>query len=235
MEPAVEDVPEPRPAATVVVARPGSDGVEVLVLRRAAGSRFAPGFLVFPGGTVDRGDTALARRWFGDPSQSSRACAVRELAEEAGLAVTASGLRELQPGEDLLAAIDRSPPPASALPEMARWVAPTFLSVRFDARFFAAAAPLGTTARPDGVEIDRAEWARPDAVLREHRLYESIMWPTYRTLQRLAECSSVDDVGRLWVEQERPPMPGSGRSPEWVRPGEHATRMEETPSAEASA
>lgn len=33
----------PRPAATVVVAREGDPGPEVLVLRRGAGHRFLPG------------------------------------------------------------------------------------------------------------------------------------------------------------------------------------------------
>ncbi|MDP9342686.1 MAG: NUDIX hydrolase [Actinomycetota bacterium] len=208
--------PEPQPAATVVVARPGRGGVEVLVLRRAAGSRFAPGFVVFPGGVVDPRDGDLAARWFGDRSEEFRACAVRELAEEAGLVATSTGLRPMVPGEDPLVAISQAPPSVEALPEMARWVAPAFLSVRFDARFFAVAAPAGTVARPDGVEIDHAEWARPAAVLEGHRLYESIMWPTYRTLQRLAGCASVEEVLALRVEQEPPPMPGRARSPEWT-------------------
>ena len=45
-----------RPAATIVVARPGQGGVKVLMLRRSAASRFVPGFLVFPGGAIDPGD-----------------------------------------------------------------------------------------------------------------------------------------------------------------------------------
>ena len=230
-----DDPPEPQPAATVVVARPGPDGVEVLMLRRAAGTRFAPGFVVFPGGVVDSRDAELATRWFGNPSEASRACAVRELAEEAGLAATATGLRALEPEEDLLAAIEGSPPPAAALPQLARWVGPEFLSVRFDARFFAVAALPGTAARPDRVEIDRAEWSRPAAVLEEHRLYESIMWPTFRTLQWLAECASVEDVLALRVEQEPPPLPGTGRSPEWLgfRPG--GDGLDAGPGNEASA
>ncbi len=227
--------PGPQPAATVVVARPAPDGVEVLVLRRAAGSRFAPGFVVFPGGVLDPGDSELAARWFGDPSEASRACAVRELAEEAGLVATASGLREREPGADLLAAVEGSPPPAAALPEMARWIAPAFMSVRFDARFFAVAAPPGTSARPDRVEIDPAWWSRPAVVLAEHRLYESIMWPTFRTLERLADCSSVEDVLALRVEQEPPPMPGRGRSPEWRGQGAGAGSLEAGSGTEASA
>jgi 8-oxo-dGTP pyrophosphatase MutT (NUDIX family) len=210
---------EPQPAATVVVARPGPEGMEVLMLRRAAGSRFAPGFVVFPGGIIDPGDADLAARWFGDPLEAARACAVRELAEEAGLVATANGPRALAPGEDHIAAIGETPPRAEMLPELARWIAPVFLAVRFDARFFALAAPPGTPARPDHVEIDRAGWAQPDAVLREHELYRSIMWPTYRTLQWLAGCAGVEDVLALRVPQEPPPMWGEAESPEWRERG----------------
>src|SRR6266498_468453 len=86
-----------RPAATIVVARPGEPHgprVEVLLLRRSARSRFAAGFVVFPGGVVEDGDAELAARWFGSRDELSRACAVRELAEETGLVATAGGLME---------------------------------------------------------------------------------------------------------------------------------------------
>src|SRR6184192_2756413 len=83
----------PRRAATVVVVRSvDGGGVEVLVLRRSRSSRFAPGFVVFPGGAVDDGDRELARRWFGSPTELDRACAVRELREEAGLVLGSDGI-----------------------------------------------------------------------------------------------------------------------------------------------
>jgi len=193
----------PRPAATVVVARPG---VEILVLRRGAGTRFAPGFVVFPGGTVDDGDPALAERWFGTAAEAARACALRELAEETGLVMTSSGLVEAPgrlPGQDGL------PPPAPAdVPEMARWVAPDFLPVRFDARFFAIAAPAGLTARPDGFEIEQVWWDAPSNVLAGASAGDvQLMWPTFRTLQALTECRTVEDVLALKVEAGPPPMP----------------------------
>ena len=43
------------PAATVVIARDGGDGVEVLMLRRNSAHAFG-GMWVFPGGKVDPGD-----------------------------------------------------------------------------------------------------------------------------------------------------------------------------------
>src|SRR5262249_33401969 len=134
-----------------------------------------------------------------------RACAVRELAEEAGLVLTAEGLRPLDPGETIAAAVSAAPPRAEALPETARWLAPEFLPVRFDAWFYAVAARAGTEATPDRVEVDLGWWERPADALERHPLWTALMWPTYRTLEALAGCASVDDVLRLRVPQEPPP------------------------------
>jgi len=195
-----------RPAATVVVARHAADGgpgIEVLVLRRAAGSRFAPGFVVFPGGTKVPEDEALAEAWFGSANEALRACAVRELAEEAGLVLTAGGLREAPgrlPGDP-----DLPPPGAGQLTELARWVAPDFLPVRFDARFFAVTAEPGLAPVPDGVEIERAWWARPDDVLDEAARGDgALMWPTLTFLRALSPCTSPAEVLALRVPQVAP-------------------------------
>ena len=188
------------------------------MLRRSAESRFAPGFSVFPGGSVEDRDPELAERWFGDPREASRACAVRELAEESGLALTGAGIRPLVPAEQAEAAVSAFPPRPGLLAEIARWVAPEFLSVRFDARFFALEVPRGLAVRPDGVEVERAWWARLADVLGTHALYRSLMWPTYRTLEVLARCASASDVMQLEIEQEPPPRIGSKQSPEWQVP-----------------
>jgi len=184
-----------------VVARPapGADGVEVLVLRRSAVNRFAPGFVVFPGGSIDRSDAEAAARWFGTEREAARACAVRELAEEAGLGATSHGLVEGTTG-------DLGPPSADRMPEIGRWIAPEFLPVRFDARFFALAAGEPVTPRPDGVEVDRAWWARPEELLDEQRRGRiPLAWPTLKTLEALERCRTVDDVLALRVEQVEPP------------------------------
>ena len=201
---------EPRPAATVVVAREAGDEVEVLALKRSQRSRFAPGVLVFPGGSIDADDARMAERWFGSAEEAARACAVRELLEEAGLLLTGSGMREARsPDGDAVALISAEPPSVEDLPEIARWIAPDFLPVRFDARFFAVAAPSELHPRPDGVEIERAWWATPAAILEEHRLWESLMWPTFNTLKELRRCRSVQEVLDLRMEQVPPPVPGS--------------------------
>lgn len=206
--PGVGTVAAIRPAATVVVARAApaeaSAGVEVLALRRSPASRFAPGFVVFPGGVVEDGDAELARRWFGRERDVARACALRELAEETGLVLTANGLVEA-PGR-LPGAEGLPPPTVGAVPEMARWIAPEFLPVRFDARFFAVAAPPGVEPHPDGVEVDAGWWSSPVALLAAHRRGAApLMWPTLKTLEALAGCRSVDDVLGLRVRQVAPP------------------------------
>jgi 8-oxo-dGTP pyrophosphatase MutT (NUDIX family) len=196
---------EPRPAATVVVVRPGDASVEVLMLRRGPGNRFGAGFAVFPGGSIDPIDDELAERWFGAPEERARACGVRELVEEAGLAMTAGGVVAAATEHQGIESVDEAPPRPEHLPEIARWVTPNVLVKRFDARFFAVAAPGGLDPRPDGLEIDRAWWAPPADVLEEYTLWESLMWPTYNTLLVLAECRSVDEVLSLRMEQVPPP------------------------------
>ena len=189
---------EPRPAATVIAARDTDDGIEVLVLQRSSGSRFLPGYVVFPGGAVDEDDAELARRWFGDADEATRACAIRELAEEAGLSLTADGLREHADG-----AVDDSPPAATELQQISHWIAPEEVPVRFDARFFAVRAASGADPTADGAEAEHAWWADPRALLSEyHAGKTSLYWPTFKTMEALARCSTVDDVLALDVPQD---------------------------------
>jgi 8-oxo-dGTP pyrophosphatase MutT (NUDIX family) len=91
-----------RNAATVMVVRPaegGAGGVEVLMLKRPAAMKFAPGAYVFPGGSVDPADGAAEIGWHGPDAadfgqrlgatpELARAlvcAAVRETFEEAGV------------------------------------------------------------------------------------------------------------------------------------------------------
>jgi 8-oxo-dGTP pyrophosphatase MutT (NUDIX family) len=90
---------QPRDAATVMLLRSGSDGLEVYMLRRQASMAFAPGAFVFPGGSVDARDTDEQVAWAGPgdaewgqifdaPPADARAlvcAAVRETFEESGV------------------------------------------------------------------------------------------------------------------------------------------------------
>ena len=98
-----------------------------------------PGVWVFPGGTVDAADA-------GDDEQSHRACAVRELQEEAGI--------ELGGDAELVA--------------WSRWITPEFVPVRFDTRFYVTLAPAHSPPRPDGEEVTEAAWIGPSQALERH-------------------------------------------------------------------
>ncbi len=197
------DANEPRAAATVIAARQADDGVEVLLLRRGEAHRFLPGYLVFPGGAVDPQDAGLAARWFGSPKEAVRACAVRELLEEAGLALTSAGLVEAAAGAEGVSIVDASPPRTQALEEISHWIAPEDVPVRFDARFFAVEAAGDLKPRPDGAEADQAWWAAPADVLRDFAAGTvQLYWPTLKTMEALATCRTVEDVLALRLLQE---------------------------------
>ena len=191
-----------RKAASLIVVReaPG-EGPEILVLERGAGSRFLPGYVAFPGGAVDAADDVLADRWFGETGEAARAAAVRELVEEAGLGVTSGGIVETAS----LDPVHESPPTVDQLAKVAHWVAPESVPVRFDARFFAVAAPDGLKPHPDGVETAAAWWVAPRTLMTEWEAgARKLYWPTYFTMTRLVECERADDVLALRFETREP-------------------------------
>ncbi|HEX9123085.1 MAG TPA: NUDIX domain-containing protein [Actinomycetota bacterium] len=192
-----------RKAASVIAAREGRQGPEVLVLERSGTSRFLPGYVAFPGGATDAQDGRLAERWFGASEEAPRACAVRELLEEVGLALTASGLRSAPHG--VLDVVAEDPPRAEQLPQIAHWVAPEDVPVRFDARYFAVAAGPDAEPEADGTEIARAWWVAPRALLEDWELgRKKLYWPTYFTLEQLASCGSVGELLALRLETREP-------------------------------
>jgi len=90
---------QPRDAATVMLLRSSTSGLEVYMLRRQASMAFAPGAFVFPGGSVDARDADEEVAWTGPdaaewgrifdaPPALARAlvcAAVRETFEESGV------------------------------------------------------------------------------------------------------------------------------------------------------
>lgn len=214
---------KPRPAATVVVARDGEHGLEVLLLRRTKKAVFMPGVYVFPGGAVDRQDhdPALISRAPGvDGDALNRslavpgggmgflAAAIRECFEEAGLLLADIGVpavadmdrwrRRLASGELTLAQLCRELDltlHADRLGYLSRWITPPGPPRRFDARFFAAPAPPGQTARHDGAETTAHLWITPaQAVERYRRGLLPLGSPTLQTMDLL---SSFETTGEL--------------------------------------
>jgi 8-oxo-dGTP pyrophosphatase MutT (NUDIX family) len=182
-----------RHAASLIAGRDGEDGLELLVVERGAGSRFLPGYVAFPGGSVDEGDEALASAWWGAPQEAGRACALRELAEEAGLDLS-----------DADVDVGRPPTPERLI-EIAHWVAPEQVPVRFDARYYATRLPAGMEPVADGGEVAATWWESPTALLDGWRAKaRKLYWPTYFTLLHLAACGSVDDLLALRIETREP-------------------------------
>ncbi|HLE42682.1 MAG TPA: NUDIX domain-containing protein, partial [Methylomirabilota bacterium] len=186
--------PPLRQAASVLAGRDGPAGLELLVVERGRESRFLPRYVAFPGGSEEPGDAQLARAWFADEAQALRATAVRELVEEAGLALTADGL--VDAGDpDSLDPVHSAPPTLDQLPEVARWVAPERIPVRFDARYFAIAAPGELEPAPDGAETAHAWWESPRSLLEGWEAgTRKLFWPTYFTMLQLAPLVTVSDL-----------------------------------------
>ncbi len=189
----------PRPAASVVLVRRGGShrdrGLEVLLLKRTESAKFMPGVWVFPGGAVDRQD--------GENEAGYRACAVRELAEEAGI--------ELAEDEELVL--------------FSRWITPEVVARRFDAWFFLAIAPAHTPPRPDGVETTDAGWFEPRAALEANAAGElALAFPTVKQLESLLPYRSADEVLEAHRDREvEPILPkviGTQEDPRIILPGD---------------
>ena len=166
------------PAATVILARDGAVGPEVLMVRRSSSLAFAGGMWVFPGGRVDPEDWDTVAP--ADDLAAARRAGAREVAEEAGLVVDPAGL----------VAFSHWTPPPGAPKRFATW-------------FFVAVAPPGAVT-VDGGEIEAHVWVRPsDALLRHRRDEVELIPPTWITL---ASLSSFEDVTSLIeTARARPP------------------------------
>jgi 8-oxo-dGTP pyrophosphatase MutT (NUDIX family) len=107
----------PRDAATVVILRTAADGagVEILMLRRTAAMKFAPGAYVFPGGSVDPADYGTAVGWHGPPPAEFGA-RLGASAEVARALVCAAVRETFEESGVLLAGVPGSPPTVPAGP-----------------------------------------------------------------------------------------------------------------------
>lgn len=205
-----------RPAATVLLLRDTPDGIEVLMTRRSPHASFAPNAYVFPGGRIDENDArahavATRRATQSDLQLTQAVAALRESFEEVGvlLAHDAEG-RPVTP--ETLAAMDRSTA-AGTVPfadqcaahglllataqvfTFVHWVTDRDLPKRFDVPFLVARMPEGQTPSADETEQFEPVWVRPAAALERHRDGAfAMLFPTRRTLERMAAYANVDTV-----------------------------------------
>jgi len=188
----------PRPAASVVLMRRGGKhgqrALEVLLLQRDPNAAFFPGAWVFPGGSCDPED--------GEGPDSYRACAIRELREEAGI--------ELPADEEMV--------------PFCRFITPEAIPRRFDAWFFLALAPAHTPPKIDGSEIVDARWFRPaQALASADEGGVGLAFPTRIQLGWLAEHATSNDALAAYrghsVEPLIPEVISEGEETRVVLPG----------------
>ncbi|MET0975592.1 MAG: NUDIX hydrolase [Leifsonia sp.] len=160
-------------AATVVLLRDGPDGAEVLLLERPHDRGSFAGAWVFPGGSVDPGDSDDIDPDDADTAEDRalRRAAVRETLEETGLAVT-----------------------ADALVPVARWHPPREAQKRLVTTFYAAAAPAGDVRLAEAEAVALA-WLRPSDALARHAAGTLLLFPpTWVTLHAFVGARSVAET-----------------------------------------
>ena len=156
-------VTTPRLAASVIVLRGEERGLEVLLVQRNPASRFMGGAWVFPGGAVDAAD--------GAGEAGLRAAGVREVEEEAGIAIA---------------------DPETLVP-YSRWITPAVVKIRFDTWFFLSPVPHETEPRIDGGECVDWRWSTPQAALDAYAAEQlQLVFPTIKHLEQLAGFPHAD-------------------------------------------
>ena len=185
----------PRQAASVILLRGGEQALELLLVRRTPEARFMGGVWVFPGGAVDAHEGA------GD--QAHRAAAIRELREEAAIAL-----------ED-----------PDALVKFSRWITPAQVKIRFDTHFFLAPLPSGQQPQVDGEEVIDLGWFTPQQALESHHEGKlELVFPTIKHLEQLGEFPSatalLDYARGRTVEPVEPRVVLEGEVARILLPGE---------------
>lgn len=205
-----------RQAATVVLARDGDNGIEVLLLKRSSRSSFMANVIVYPGGAVDAADHGYAQStrvnasrglWADDWTRAHAIAALREAFEESGMLVADFGRpvseeeldverRRLLAGTttfaDVLELFDARLS-LDAIWYFDRWVTPSWETKRYDALFFLVRAPEGQTACCDETETVEGDWYRPEDALAAYERREMLLAPpTWATLRDLSGYATVD-------------------------------------------
>jgi 8-oxo-dGTP pyrophosphatase MutT (NUDIX family) len=217
------EIVAPRPASTTLLLRDSAaGGIEVFMMVRHHQIEFSSGALVFPGGSVDQGDTEIVARGefqtggagLDASALGFRVAAIRETFEESGILlacprgsntlvdagraaeVEAACRTPLCEGKmtflDVLAANGLW----LALDELvpyAHWITPEGMPKRFDTWFFLAAAPPDELGAHDGRESTDSIWVSPREALEGGESGRfKLPFPTTRNLIKLGKQGSVD-------------------------------------------
>jgi len=219
-----EPAKPPRPASTILLLRDSTDGkseIEVFMMVRHYEIDFNSGALVFPGGSVDKGDQEIIARselysggeGLDEDALSFRIAAIRETFEESGILLArpkgSKALVDARRAGEIEAAhrADLCDNKISflkvlsdngmvlALDELvpyAHWITPEGMPKRFDTWFFLAAAPPEQAGAHDGKESTDSIWVSPREALEGGESGRfKLPFPTTRNLIRLGKQASV--------------------------------------------
>jgi 8-oxo-dGTP pyrophosphatase MutT (NUDIX family) len=228
----------PRPASTILLLRDGAGGrgpndksrgaddksrgeIEVFMMVRHYEIDFNSGALVFPGGSVDKGDQQIIARpelYSGGEgldavALSFRIAAIRETFEESGILlarprgskslvdakraaqIEASSRAALSEGKTSFLKVLTDNEMALALDELmpyAHWITPEGMPKRFDTWFFLAAAPPEQVGAHDGKESTDSIWLSPrEALAGGDSGRFKLPFPTTRNLIKLGKQPNV--------------------------------------------
>lgn len=207
------------PAATILLLRQTAAGIQVFMVVRHHQIDFASGALVFPGGKVDEPDFSEQLLPFLDGAHEDanmraiQVSAIREAFEECGVLLarqhgqlidgdTLAGWQEFRSAlnDGSLALLDflkqhQLTLACDLLLHFAHWITPQMMPKRFDTHFYVAMAPADHLAVHDGYESVDSVWIAPEqAVAEAHNGKRTIIFPTLRNLEKLAEFDSIEAV-----------------------------------------
>ena len=213
----------PRPASTILLLRDSAEReeVEVFMMVRHYEIDFNSGALVFPGGSVDKGDKEIIAtpalysggEGLDEVTLSFRIAAIRETFEESGILLArpsgSKALVEARRASEIEAAhrADLCDSKISflqvlanngvvlALDELmpyAHWITPEGMPKRFDTWFFLAGAPPEQVGAHDGKESTDSIWVSPREALEGGETGRfKLPFPTTRNLIKLGKQASV--------------------------------------------
>ncbi|MEZ5901587.1 MAG: NUDIX hydrolase [Hyphomicrobiaceae bacterium] len=214
---------QPRIAATLMLARDGTDGLELFMVVRHHEIEFASGALVFPGGSVDPADfdprwrnLAVGVDWASDEMLCLMAAAAREAFEECGVLFARGttrgplieGARAEALGRRYRQAIERGAVGFADMIEreglvaafdrlvhFAHWITPPHMPKRFDTHFFLAEAPLDHVLRHDGRESVDSIWLTPAHACSEADAgRRTVLFPTQLNLEKVGRHRTVAEA-----------------------------------------
>jgi 8-oxo-dGTP pyrophosphatase MutT (NUDIX family) len=222
------EIVTPRPASTILLLRDnparGVDGkseIEVFMMVRHYEIDFNSGALVFPGGSVDKGDKEIIENpalysggeGLDEGALSFRIAAIRETFEESGILlarpretkalvdakrageIEAARRASLCEGKTTFVKVLTDNGLLLALDELvpyAHWITPEGMPKRFDTWFFLAAAPPEQLGAHDGKESTDSIWVSPRKALEGGESGRfKLPFPTTRNLIKLGKQASV--------------------------------------------